>query len=445
MKIVIAGAGEVGTYLAKMLYTGNHDIVIVDTDADKLRSIDAHFDLLTVNGSATSITVLKKANVGNADLFIAITEIEEVNMMAAILAKKLGAQKTIARIDNKEYLQPDQQEFFKNMGVDSLIYPEILASGELVNLLEHAGTTKTFEFAGGKLSLYVLKLEADTKIIGKTLIQAAIDNEPHEYRTVAITRNSKTIIPHGADRFKEGDLVYIVSNEEGIRQLMDYSGKLDFEIKNLMILGGSRIGKKTAKVLEGRMNIKLLELDKEKSFELADTLEKTLVVNGDGRDIELLIDEGLPEMDAFIAVTGNSETNILSCLVARKMGVKKTIAEIENMDYIDLAENMGIDTIINKKRVAASHIFSFTMSVDVATVQCLTATDAEIMEFNVKANSRITKKILRDLNFPDSAVIGGVVRGDTSFIAKGDTRFQENDKVIIFALPQAIDKVAKLF
>ena len=400
---------------------------------------------MTINGSATSLEVLADANIKRADLFIAITEIEEVNIIAAIFAKRLGVKKTIVRIDNKEYLLAKNKEYFTGLGIDSMVYPEILTSREIVTLLRQSAVYRTFQFSGGSLSLYIIRLEKNTPIINKTLIQASHENLPHEYRTVAITRGGKTIIPHGGDSFFVDDLVYIVTTIDGINSIMRYSGKENVQIKNMMILGGSRIAVKTAKALENQINIKLIEKDKNKSFELADQLDNTLVINSDGRDIDVMIDEGIQNMDAFIAVTGNSETNILTCMLAKKMGVKKTIAEIENIDYIELAENMGIDTVINKKQVAASHIFGFTMDVDVSMVQCLTATDAEILEFVVKEKSKITKNILSAINFPKGAIISGVTRNKSSFIAKGDTQIKYKDKVIVFALPEAIDRVAKFF
>ncbi len=445
MKIIIAGAGEVGTYLAKMLYTVNHDIIVIDKDENKLKVIDSHFDFLTVKGSATSISTLKDSDIGRADLLIAITETEEANMTIAVLGKKLGAKKVIARVNNHEYLEKINQRFIDEMGIDSLVYPEILASKEVVSMLQQSGTSKKFDFSSGHLSLYVLKLDVNSSIIGKTLKHAAKDNEPYDYRTVAISRNSETIVPHGSDQFLMGDLVYIVTSKEGLDHLMVYAGKSHFPIKNVMIMGGSRIGRKTAKALEGKFNVKLLEIDKDRSFVLADSLDKTLVVNADGTDIDILLEEGIKNMDAFVSVTGNSETNILTATIAKKFGVKKTIAEIENLDYIQIAENMGIDSVINKKLIAASHIFSHTMSADVSTVQCLSSTDAEALEFIVHEGSAILKNSLKNLKFPKKAIIGGVIRDNISFIAKGDTEFKPNDKVIAFALPEAIKKLNQLF
>ncbi len=445
MRIIIAGAGEVGTHLAKMLSYEQHDIVVIDTDEKKLSAIDAHFDLLTINGSATSFSVLNEARVKNADLFVAATHREETNLMAAILSKKLGAKKTIARIDSSDYLLPKNIDYFIKLGVDFVICPEKLAANEIVGLLRQTGSSEIFEFSNGKLLLLVVKLDENAPIINKTLVETSNINKKFDYRAIAITRDSKTIIPRGHDKFQVNDLVFVLTNKDGVKNLLKYSGKQSFDISNIMILGGSRIGYKTARDLEGHLNIKLIESDTELSHNLAEMLEKTLVVNSDISNINILKDEGLKDMDAFIAVTDNSETNILACLYAKKNGVKKTIAEIENIDYIDLAESIGIDTIINKKLITASNIFRHTMKAKVECLKCLTGANAEVFEFVVQKRAKITKKALKDIDFPKDAIIGGVVRGNDSFIAVGDTIIQDNDRVVVFSLPSAFKTVDNFF
>ena len=445
MKIIVAGAGEVGTHLAKMLSSEFHDIMVIDPDAESLKSIDSNLDLLTIIGSATSFEILKEAKVKKADLFIAVTHSEETNITAAIIAKKLGAKKTIARVDNYEYIEPENISHFTRLGIDYLIYPERIAAREVVNLLGQGEIFESVDFSGGKLSLYVIKLDEKAPVIDQTLIEVIKQNRQIEFRAVAIARKGKTIIPRGNDYFQVNDLVYVVTNKSGIRDVLKYSGKKKIEIKNIMILGGSRIGKRVAKSLENRFNIKLIEIDKNKSAQLADYLNNSLVINGDGRNIDLLNEEGLSNMDTFIAVTGNSETNILSCLLAKKMGVKKTIAEIENIDYIDLGESMGINTIINKKLVTASRIFKFTMSAEVETMKCLTGSDADVLEFVAKEDSKITKGSLRNIDFPKDAIVGGIIRGDKSFIATGETIIKADDRVVVFALPPAVKKLDNFF
>jgi trk system potassium uptake protein TrkA len=445
MRIVIAGAGEVGSHLAEMLSNDNHDIVVIDQDEDLIQKISASLDIMTVNGSPTSIQVLEDANTRKADLFVAVSPTEEINVISAILAKKMGAKRTIARIDNHEYLLESHQEFFKSLGIDYLIYPEKIAASEIINLLHQTGTSEFFDFSSGKLSLFVLKLDENASVLNKTLLQATNQREELNYRAVAITRNGGTIIPRGDDVFKLGDVVYVITNQRGISDLLKYSGKESYEINNLMILGGSRIGLRTAKDLENRMNIKLIEIDREKSIKLADVLDNTLVINGDGRNIDLLLDEGLKNMDAFIAVTGNSEVNIISCNLAKQYGVKKTIAEIENIDYIDLAEKIGIDAVINKKLITASRIFRFTMSAEVSLIKCLTGTDAEVLEFVVTPGAKATRDIIKEIGFPKDSIIGGIVRGEEAIIAKGNTQIEPNDRVVVFALPSAIGKLDSYF
>ncbi len=445
MNIIIAGAGEVGTHLAKMLSIEYHDIVVIDPDSEKLVQLSSSADLLVVEGSATSISALKEANVKKADLFVAVTSSENANLLSATLAKRLGAKKVIARIDNNEYLLPNNKEIFLNLGVDSLIYPEKLAAKEVIGLLGHTSSTEFVDFSGGKLSLAVMRLEEDAPVIDQTLLQTTKDNKNLEFRAVAISREGETIIPRGSDQFKVNDLVYVITNQSGVKGMLEYSGKKNFEVRNLMILGGGRIGIRIASELEKEVNVKIIDQDKEESIWLANYFKNALVIHGDGRDTELLMQEGLQYMDAFVAVTGNSETNILTCLAAKRMGVKKTIAEVENLDYIKLAESMGIDTVINKKLITASRIFRYTMSTEVSAIKCLTGSDAEVLEFIVKPNSPVTKGKIKDINFPKDAIIGGVVRGDLSYIAKGSTEIKAYDRVVVFALPSAINKIGKLF
>jgi trk system potassium uptake protein len=445
MNIIIAGAGEVGTHLAKMLSIEYHDIVVIDPDEHKLAQLSATADLLVVEGSATTISALKEANVKKADLFIAVTSSENTNILSATLAKRLGAKKVIARIDNNEYLLPNNKELFLNMGVDSLIYPEKLAAKEVISLLGHTSSTEFVDFSGGKLSLAVMRLDEDAPVIDQTLLQTIKDNKDLEFRAVAIAREGETIIPRGSDQFKVNDLVYVITNQSGVTGMLEYSGKKNIEVHNLMILGGGRIGVRIAYELEKEVNVKIIEQDRDESVKLANYFKNALVIHGDGRDTELLVQEGLQYMDAFIAVTGNSETNILACLVAKRMGVKKTIAEVENIDYIKLADSMGIDTVINKKLITASRIFRYTMSTEVSAIKCLTGSDAEVLEFIVKPNSQVTKGKIKDINFPKDAIIGGVVRGDSSYIAKGNTEIKAYDRVVVFALPSAINKVGKFF
>jgi trk system potassium uptake protein TrkA len=445
MRIIIGGAGDVGSHLARLLTEENHDIVLIDISEEKLRKIGSVHDLMTLHGSVTSVTLLEDANMKKTDLYIAVTSSEEVNITSGILAKKLGAKKTIARINNPDYLAISCKEIFSSVGIDYMIYPEMLAANEVVGLLHQAGMTEIVEFSGGRLSMYVIRLPENSPVVNKTLIEATNISKPIDYRAVAISRNTETIIPRGQDRFLANDHVYIVTNPTNVADILKYSGIEHFNINNVMILGGSRIGKKIAKQLGRQHNVKLIEINREKAYQLSNYLEHTLVIHGDGSSVDLLTQEGLPTMDAFVAVTGNSETNVISCILAKQMGVKKTIAEVENVDYIKLAESMGIDAIINKKLITANRIFRFTISSEMSSMRRLIGTDAEVMEFIVKPGSKISGSPLKDINFPKDAIICGVIRGKSSFIANGDTEMKSNDRVVVFALPSAVSKISKFF
>jgi trk system potassium uptake protein TrkA len=445
MRIIIAGAGEVGTHLAKMLSNENHEIILIDTEEDRLKPVDSSLDVLTYVGSATSISILQEVLQKKTDLFIAVTHGEDTNITASILAKRLGAMKTIARIDNLDYLEHSTLEFFKSLGIDSLIYPELIAAREVLSLLHETGTTEFMEFCGGKLAMYVQKLDENAPILNKSLQEISLTSSTDKYRAVAIKRNENTIIPRGNEYFHLGDLVFVISTNEGIDEMMKTSGKENFEAKSIMILGGSRIGKHVALYMQKTCEVKLIESDQARCEALSEILENTLIINGDCRNVDLLEQEGISKMDAFVAVTGNSETNILSCLLAKKLGVKRTIAEVENMEYINLAENTGIDTIINKKISAASRIFRHTTNPNVTQVKYMTGTEAEVIEFNVTEGARITRGSLRSLDFPKDAIVGGGTRDGVPFIATGDTIIKPNDKVVVFTLPSAYERVSKFF
>lgn len=445
MRIIIAGAGEVGTHLAKMLSNENHEIILIDPEEANLKPIDVSLDVLTYEGSATSVRLIRDLLIKKTDLFIAVTHSEDTNITASILAKRFGAIKTIARIDNIDYLEQSTLDFFKSLGIDSLIYPELIAAREVLGLLHETGATDFMEFCSGKLAMYVQKLNENSPIINKTLREISVTNKTDKYRAVAIKREGKTIIPRGNEFFLEGDSVYVISTHKGIDEMMKTSGIENFEAKNIMILGGSRIGKHIALYMQKTSEVKLVDNDIKKCEDLSEILDNTLIINGDGRNVDLLEQEGITEIDAFVAVTGTSETNILSCLLAKKMGVKKTIAEVENMEYIHLAENTGIDTIINKKISAASRIFRHTTNPNVSQVKYMAGTEAEILEFNVPENAKITKGTLRSLDFPKDSIVGGGTRDGEPYIATGDTIINAKDKVVVFTLPSAYDKLSKFF
>ena len=445
MKIIIAGAGEMGSHLAKMLSGNGHDITVIDSDQKLLADVGNLADVITVEGDSTTFAVLRRASARKCDLFIAVNHEENDNVVAAMLAKQLGARKSIARIDNNEYLEPNNKEMFIEMGIDYLFYPEKVAASEVINLLGHTSTTEYVDFSSGKLSLVVFRLEPASPLVGQPLAGFGDGEAPLSYRTVAISRDGRTIIPRRGELFAEGDMIYVIARQDAVREVMDLSGRSNIRIKNLMILGGSRIAIRIATELQDELNIKLVDYNADKAYRLAEMLDKTLIINEDGRNTEAMLEEGLANMDAFVAVTGRSETNILAAMLAKRMGVKKVIAEVENLNYINLAESIGIDTIINKKLITASNIFRFTMSTDVQAIKCLTGCDAEVLEFIVKPNAPATKSRIRDLGMPDDAIIGGIVRGDKVFIATDNMTIAPYDRVVVFSMPESVARVGLFF
>lgn len=448
MKIIIAGAGEVGFHLAKLLSFESQEITLLDTKKESLVYAIDHLDIRVIKGDATSIAVLKDARIESSDLFIAVTSSETTNITACVLAKQLGARRTIARISNPEFInQNDEVGFFK-FGIDELISPESLAAAEIELLMNQYGFNDSYEFEEGALTMVSLRLSKTATFVNKTVQEAAEVFPKLRFVPIAIQRfgTEYTIIPRGDTEFKEGDKVIFVTSKGGEEELFELSGRVRLDVKNVMILGGSEIGFKTAKDLcAANFNVKLVEKDKDVAFELADHLPDALVINGDGRNVELLEEENIANMDAFIAVTGDSETNIMSCIVAKSKGVKKTVALVENMDYYQISESIGIDTLINKKLLAANNIFRYIRKGEVVAMTKLNNMNAELLEFVVKTRSKITNKVIKDLDFPRSAIMGGVIRNGKGFIPLGDFRVQEGDRVVVCCLPKAITAVERLF
>ncbi len=445
MNIIIAGDGEMGSHLATLLSGEDHNITIINTSDEVLDDIENHADILTMMGEPTHISTLRNARVNKADLFISVMHIEEPNIVACILAKKLGAKHCIARVSNIENLKKENKKLFRELGVDNLVSPEAIAANEIVKLIKQTAADEIFDFSEGKLSLFSIKLDARALIINKSLREITKEKGSLDFRAVAVHRGGKTIIPNGETRFMMGDIAYIITKPEGIDQIMQMGGREKEVMKNIMVVGGGRIGRNVALNFEKELNIKLLEIDKERCYELSDILSNTLIINGDSRDLTLLEDENIASMDAFISVTRNSETNILTCLLAKKYGVKKAIALIDNIDFIDVAQNIGIDTIINKKLIAASYIETFTLNAEVEAIKVLSGVDADVLELVAHKNSYVTKHKVSRLRFPEDAIIGGVLRDHIAYIADGDTHIQEGDKVVVFTLPSCIKKVSKLF
>jgi trk system potassium uptake protein len=448
MKIIIAGAGEVGFHLAKRLSYESLEITLIDVDKTCLSYAETHLDIKVIRGDATSIAILKEAMVSQTDLVIGVTASETANITVCAIAKQLGAKRTIARISNTEFIDNQELVGFTKFGVDELISPESLAASEIELLLDQSAFDDTYAFEDGALTMLGLNLSRAAIFVGKSVKEAADLLPEIHFIPIAIQRFGmpNTIIPRGDTLFKEGDHVIFITSKGGDEELCKLTGKTNTELNDIMILGGGRIGSKTARdLMDQRFNIKIIERNKERALELADELPNALIIHGDGRNVELLAEESIESVDAFISVTGNSETNIMSCLVAKSRGVRKTIALVENMDYFELSQSIGIDALINKKLLAANTIFRHIRKGEVLAITKLSNMNAELLEFMVRPNSKIANKRIKDLDFPISAIIGGVIRNGQGLIALGDFIIQPADKIVVCCLPQSLKKVEELF
>lgn len=444
MRIVIAGAGAVGTHLAKLLSAENQDIVLMDPDKEKLNFSRSNLEMMTMTGSSTSLKDLTEVDIKNTDLFIAVTPDESVNITSCMLASNMGAKKTFARIDNYEYLLPRNKEFFEKLGINSMVYPEMLAAKEIVSAVKRPWIRLWVELFNGAMILVGVKIRENAVIANKYLYDLGTDMK--KYHIVAIKRNNITIIPKGNDQILPEDILFFTVKKEDVNEIPAVTGKEVFEVKSAMIMGGSRIAIRTTQYLPDKMNIKLLEQDRDKAHLLLEKVpENVTVYNTDGRNVEALQEEGINGMDAFIAVTGNSEANILACLTAKRLGVRKTVAEVENMDYINVAENLGIGTIINKKLITVSNIYRFLLSADVSNVKSLTFANADVAEIIARPNSKITKKEIKRLTLPKNVTLGGLIRNGEAMMIDGETIVEPYDQVVVFCLDDALREAEKLF
>lgn len=433
-----------GIHLAKLLAGENQDIVLIDESPEKLARLDSSFDLLTIQESPVSLHGLKEAGAGSADLFVAVTTDESRNIISAQLAHYLGAKKTVARINNYEYLQPKNMEYFNSIGLDSLIYPELLAAKDIVDGMKLSWIRQWWEFAGGALVMMGIKLRDNAQILDKPLAELG---KELPYHIVAILREGETIIPNGNDTIQAGDLVYFMTMKKHIPHIRKIAGKEELpDVRDVIIMGGSRIAVRTAQLMPDYMNLKIIESDMDRCDRLTELCDdKVMIINGDGRDPSLLLSEGIEHTEAFVALTDNSETNILACLAAKRFGVTKTIAEVENIDYINMAEKLDIGTVINKKKIAASHIYQMMLDADVTNVKCLTFANADVAEFNVKEGAKITRNQVKDISLPRGVTIGGLIRNKEAILVTGNTQIQTGDHVVVFCLEGMIKTIEKYF
>ena len=448
MKIVIAGAGEVGLHLSKMLSYESHDITLIDNNEVNLKDGENYLDIKVINGDSSSPSILNKANVSDADLVIGVTASESINFFSCILSKKLGAERTIARLTNTEFIENGSKFDFSSVGIDEVISPENLAANEVKLLINDSGFTNSHDFENGALKMMAAKIQNNAPFVGKTVMEAASVFPGIKFMPIAIERGGShtAIIPRGDTVFKNDDHVYFITCHDGVDELYNLMGTKKDKIQKIMILGGGRVGNKVAKELSNEgYSVKLIENNSEKAEHLANSLPNVLVLNIDGTRVDLLSEESLEDMDAFIATTGDSQKNIMSCLMAKSKNISRTIAIVDNTDYFELSESIGVDTLINKKLLAANQIFRFIRKGNILELNKLNNMNAEVLEFLISEESKVVGKKIKDLDFPRSAIIGGVIRDGVGKIALGDFIIKKRDRVLVCSLYNAINKVEKLF
>lgn len=447
MKILIAGAGAVGTHLARLLSKENISVVLIDESEEKLSKLNSDLDIMSLAVSPSSISGLQNARVNEADLFIAVTPHESINLTCAMLAKSLGAKRVVARIDNYEYMKPENLKIFENLGISALIYPELLAAKEIADSAQYSWVRQLWEFGEqSDLLLLSVKMHEENALVGHTLKEIGMENG-HQFHVVAIKRNGETVLPYGDELILPNDLVFFMTTREGMPIIRHLSGKDDYPaMKRAMIIGGGKLSVRADWALPDNMDLKIVEPDVERCEVLGRlTKPRTLIIRGEGHDMDLLNDEGFDNLEAFIALTDNDEENILSCVAARRKGIRKTIAQVENLDYLDMAEDLDIGTIINKKTIAASYIYQMLLKSSVDNMKMLMVADADVAEFVVKENSRVTKAPVMKLGLPRGVNIGGLVRNGKGQLVAGGTQLQINDRVVVFCIGNSLKKLDKFF
>ena len=446
MKIIIAGAYAIGTHLAKLLSRNNHDIVLMDENEERLDGLGSDVDVLTYHASPTSIKALKEVGTSHANLFIAVTPDENKNMASCILAAGLGAKKTVAKVDNYEFTAPELKEHLNRVGITSIVFPEQLAARDITNGLKMSWVRQRWDVHDGALVMLGIKLRESCEILNRPLKEISGPDDP--YHIVAIKRGDDTIIPRGEDELKLFDLAYFMTTKNYIPYIRKIVGKEHYvDVKNVMIMGGGSTAVRACLTMPEYMNVKLIESNEKRCEVLNEVLDtdQTMVINGDGRDLQLLMEEGIKNTQAFVALTENAETNILACLTAKRMGVRKTVAMVENIDYVSMAESLDIGTIVNKKAMAASHIYQMMLDADVANIRFLMTANADIAEFVAQAGSKVTRKKVFELGLPKGATIGGLVRNGDGMLVSGGTQIIAGDIVVVFCHNMNIAKIEKFF
>ena len=446
MRIIIVGASAIGSHLARLLSRSNHDIVLMDESEDKLDAISSEYDLMTLTGSPTEIKALRSADTDLADIFIAVTPDENANMTSCAMAHVMGAKKTVAQVTNYELVDADNTALIRQMGIDNIIHPEKLAADTIVKSLKLSWVRQRWDVHGGSLVMLGIKLRESCEILNQPLRLLCGPQDP--YHIVAIKRGNETVIPGGNDELRLYDIVYFMTTTPYIAYIRKIVGKEHYaDVKNLIIMGGGKTAIRAAKQMPTFINTKLIEIDERRCERLNEELDdtKVMVIHGDGRDINLLKEENIKNTQGFVALTGNDEINILACLNAKKLGVRKTIAMIDNSNYLSMAESLDIGTVINKKMLAAGNIYQMMLSADVQNIGYLPSVRADVAEFTAQPGSKVTQKKVYELGLPRGCTIGGLVRGKEGLLVSGGTQIEAGDNVVVICYDVDLKKIENFF
>ena len=448
MKVIIIGGGEVGFHVAKALSEENYDITVIDIDPYKCRRASENLDVIVVEGNGASPKTLTEAHVGDADYVLCLTRVDEVNLIASQQAHKLGANKIIARLRNQQYTDHDSIIRPEKFGVDVVIHPEKLACEEIMRLVKHPYAVQAMDFEAGRLIMLGLCInDSCENLNGKPLGKVSLENSHFRFGVIAVLRGQDTIVPWADFEFQEGDIGYFIVKKDDVENLLALLGKKATETHRVMIIGGSKIGRSLAKLLPSEtINVRLVDNNRPKAGQISHTIDESMIIFGDGTDIEFLKSENIQDVDSFIAVTENEKTNLIAGLLAKHLGAKQSIIHITTTEYIPTIQEIGVGAVISKNLSTVNSILK-ELHTDVTEIPVVTfdEIDVDVIEFQPEAGSPVTQRPLKELNFPENSIVGIINHHGKIRIAHGTSILTEDDTALVFAKPKAISKLKKLF
>lgn len=444
MKAIIIGAGKVGFSIAQLLSNENHDVVIIEQDEERTQLVDQVLDVQVISGNGASWKVLESAGVRHADMVVAVTELDELNMIACLLSKQYGVKTTVARVRNTEYVETPHFSPESLLGIDLIINPERVTALEIAKIVANPEALNVDYYSQGRVQLLELLIDEESPLAGVKI--NTLDSS--KYVIVAIARKHRTIVPTGSDSIHAGDHIYIVANTHDMPEVLKSIGIHRRRVENVIILGGGRTGCYIAQILEKKrlpVNIKIIEKDLKRAREVTHLVKNALVINGDGSDLDLLESENVGQADMYIAVSNDDKLNLLSSLIARNLGVPKTIAKVKRSDIMPLMQQVGVDVVFSPRLLTAGAILKYIRRGDIISVTVLGEEQAEMIELVVQPGSVAVDKELCKIRFPKGSLLGAIVRGDTVIIPTGKTVIRAGDQLMVFTLPASIHKVERLF